>query len=55
LIRSNVQARFVLVQQIVETAAQSFIDFPPMQKPASFNLEGVKEQIIQAIKSHSGH
>jgi arylsulfatase A-like enzyme len=47
--------RFVLIQQIVETAARSFIDFPPLQKPASFNLEGVKEQIIQAIKSHSGH
>jgi len=26
-----------------------------MQKSASFNLEGVKEQIIQAMKSHHGH
>ena len=47
--------RFVLVQEIVMIAGQSFIDFPPMQKPASFNLEGVKEQIVQAIKSHHGH
>jgi len=37
------------------SAAESFIDFPPMQKSASFNLEGVKEQIIQAMKSHHGH
>lgn len=47
--------RFVLVQQVVASAAESFIDFPPMQKSASFNLEGVKEQIIQAMKSHHGH
>ncbi len=46
--------RFVLVQEIVVTAGQSFIEFPPMQKPASFNLEGVKEQITQAMTSHSG-
>jgi arylsulfatase len=37
--------RFVQVQQAVGEFAQSFIDFPPMQKPASFNLEAVKEQI----------
>ena len=47
--------RFVLVQEIVMAAGQSFIDFPPMQKPASFNLEAVKEQIVQAMKSHHGH
>jgi arylsulfatase A-like enzyme len=47
--------RFVLVQQIVASAGQSFIDFPPMQKPASFSLEAVKEQIVQAMKSHHGH
>jgi arylsulfatase len=43
------------VQEIVMSAGQSFIDFPPMQKPASFNLEAVKEQIVQATKSHHGH
>jgi arylsulfatase A-like enzyme len=47
--------RFVLVQEIVMSVGQSFIDFPPMQKPASFNLEAVKEQIVQGIKSHHGH
>jgi arylsulfatase len=46
--------RFVLVQQEVAKAAQSLVDFPPMQKGASFNLEGVKAQIEAAIKSHQG-
>ncbi|WP_246340218.1 arylsulfatase [Ancylobacter tetraedralis] len=41
--------RFVFVQQEVGKAAQSFIDFPPMQKGASFNLQAVKEQIERAI------
>ena len=37
--------RFVFVQEVVEKFGQSFIEFPPLQKPASFNLEAVKEQI----------
>ena len=45
--------RFVLVQQIVEEAGKTFIEFPPMQKPASFNLEAVKEQLLKAAKSHA--
>ena len=28
------------------------IEFPPMQKGASFNMEAVKEQILKAIESH---
>jgi hypothetical protein len=43
---------FVLVQQVVGQYAQSFIQFPPMQKGASFNLEAVKEEIGKAIRSH---
>ncbi len=46
--------RFVLVQEVVAKAAQSAIDFPPMQKGASFNLEAIKEQIAKAVASHSG-
>jgi len=46
--------RFVFVQQKVAEYAQSFIDYPPMQKGASFNLEGVKEQIEKAIASRQG-
>lgn len=45
--------RFVFVQQEVGKAAQSFIDFPPMQKGASFNMEAVKAQIAAAIEAHS--
>lgn len=43
--------RFVYVQQEVEALAQSFIEFPPMQKGASFNMEEVKAGIIKAIQS----
>jgi arylsulfatase len=46
--------RFVFVQQEVGKFAQSFIDFPPMQQAASFNLEAVKDQIEAAIKSRQG-
>jgi arylsulfatase len=40
--------RFVFVQQVVGKLAQTAIDFPPMQKGASFNLEAVKAQIEKA-------
>jgi arylsulfatase A-like enzyme len=45
--------RFVFVQNVVAKFAESFIEFPPMQKPASFNLEAVKEQVMKAIRSHA--
>ena len=38
--------RFVFVQQEVAKAVSSFIDFPPMQKGASFNMEAVKQRKI---------
>ena len=34
--------RFVLVQQQVAKLAETAIDYPPMQDPASFNLDAVK-------------
>ena len=46
--------RFVFVQQEVAKAAQSFIEFPPMQKGASFNMEAVKAQIEKAIAAQHG-
>jgi len=46
--------RFVLVQQEVGKLAKTAIDFPPMQDPASFNLEAVKHQVDAVIKGHSG-
>jgi arylsulfatase len=46
--------RFVLVQQAVANLAKTAIDYPPMQDPASFNLEAVKKQIDEMIKAHAG-
>src|SRR5262245_28234973 len=40
--------RFVFAQQQVAQAAQSFIDFPPMQGGASFIIAAIKEQIEKA-------
>ena len=41
--------RFVYVQQQVGKLAATAIEFPPMQKPASFNLQSVKEQVEAAV------
>ena len=46
--------RFVQVQQKVAELAQTAIEYPPMQAPASFNLAAVKEKIDAAMKSHEG-
>jgi arylsulfatase len=43
--------RFVFVQQQVEKLIKTAIEFPPMQKGASFNLEAVKAKIEAAMKS----
>src|SRR5262245_22020749 len=45
--------RFVFVQQVVGELAKTAIDFPPMQKGASFNLEAAKAQIEAAIAAHA--
>jgi len=44
--------RFVFVQQEVAKLAMTAIDYPPMQKGASFNLDAVKAKIDQAMKEH---
>ena len=46
--------RFVLVQQEVGKLAMTAIDYPPMQDPATFNLDAVKEKIEEMIKQHEG-
>ena len=46
--------RFVSVQQAVGELVKTAIDFPPMQAPASFNLEAVKAQVDEVIKNHEG-
>ncbi|MCI0659280.1 MAG: arylsulfatase [Acidobacteria bacterium] len=50
--------RFVFVQQEIAKAAQTFIDFPPMQKGASFNLEALKGELqrkMDMMKSQTGN
>ena len=37
--------RFVFVQQLVGKELQTFIEFPPMQRGASFNLDAVKAEM----------
>jgi arylsulfatase len=46
--------RFVMVQQEVGKLAMTAIDYPPMQDPASFNLDAVKQKIDAMIKDHAG-
>jgi arylsulfatase len=46
--------RFVLVQKEVAKLAQTAVEFPPMQAPASFNLEAVKREIDAVMKAHEG-
>jgi arylsulfatase A-like enzyme len=43
--------RFVFAQQQVAKLAQAAIEFPPIQKGASFNLEAVKAQIEASRRS----
>jgi len=45
--------RFVVVQQAVGKLALTAIDYPPMQDPASFNLEAVKKKIETMIHEHA--
>ncbi len=43
--------RFVYVQQEVARVAQTFIEYPPMQRGASFNLDAVKARIDAAAEA----
>jgi arylsulfatase len=46
--------RFVFVQEVVGKFGETFIEFPPMQPGASFNMDAVKERIVKAMHSHAG-
>jgi len=46
--------RFVFVQQEIGKAAQTLIEFPPMQAGASFNLEQLKKMLAEKAAQHSG-
>ena len=43
--------RFVFVQQQVGKLAMTALEYPPMQKGASFNLDAVKAKIEEAMKA----
>lgn len=42
--------RFVLVQERVADLAKTAADYPPMQSPASFNLDAIKAKIDEATR-----
>ena len=46
--------RFVLVQQFVEKLAETAINYPPMQGPASFNLDAMKKKVEGMMKNRPG-
>jgi arylsulfatase len=46
--------RFVMVQKYVAKLAMTAIDYPPMQAPATFNLQAVKAQVEEMMKQHEG-
>jgi arylsulfatase A-like enzyme len=45
--------RYVFVQQVVGKFAETFIEFPPLQKGASFNMEAIKAQVEKAALHHA--
>jgi arylsulfatase len=46
--------RFVDVQNAVGKLALTAVDYPPMQDPASFNPDAVKQKINEMQKEHEG-
>ncbi len=41
--------RFVFVQQIMGKAIQTFLEYPPMQRGASFNLDAIKAEMAKRM------
>ena len=46
--------RFVSVQQYVGKLSATALDYPPMQAPATFNLQAVKAKIDEVMRQHEG-
>src|SRR6476620_10080696 len=42
--------RFVFVQQVVGKELQTFLDFPPMQRGATFNLDALKAELAKKME-----
>ena len=47
--------RFVFVQQEIAKEAQTLLEFPPMQKGASFNLEALKAELEKKMEEAKAH
>jgi len=47
--------RYVFVQQMLGKEAQSFLDFPPMQAGASFNLSALKAELDRKMEEAKSH
>ncbi len=43
--------RFVFLQKEVAKTAQTFLDFPPMQRGASFNMESIKAKLAEKMNA----
>ncbi|HEY6071039.1 MAG TPA: hypothetical protein VIU85_06675, partial [Chthoniobacterales bacterium] len=41
--------RFVFVQQVMSKELQTFLEYPPMQRGASFNLDAVKAEMAKRM------
>jgi arylsulfatase len=46
--------RFVMVQQYVAKLAHTAIEYPPMQKPATFNLDAIRAKIQETLEQQRG-
>ncbi len=46
--------RFVFAQKEVARLGETFVEFPPMQKPALFNIEDIKKSVQKAISNRFG-
>ena len=44
----------MLVQEKVAELAKTAIEYPPMQDPASFNLDAVKKKIELSLRTKPG-
>lgn len=47
--------RFVFVQQQVGKLAQTALEYPPMQRGASFNLDALKAELAKKMEEAQSH
>ncbi|HTY23647.1 MAG TPA: arylsulfatase [Desulfomonilaceae bacterium] len=46
--------RFVMVQEYVGQLAKTALEYPPMQEPATFNLDAIKKKIEEVLRNREG-